>query len=339
MNKIINKYIFYEITKGFLLIFFIFLSIAWLLQFTRLISLTNLIQVDIFTIFYLSIFLIPNLITIIIPFVIMFGLTITFLKLHKDRELISLFSLGLHLKSIKKPLIIFTMIIVIFLIFFNFYISPNVYKQFKVKEHEIRNKVNFEKIMISNFIEINKNMFLDFRKENKSFKEVFIKFSENNDNFIYAKQAYITQNERQYFFKLINGFKITIINEGKIEKLVFDEYSLEVKNESFREYDNFDKNTFNIFDDLKNKNYSNIFFKFLDILIIILIIIIFFYNNIRNYNFYLNNILFYIFTSSLFIIGNQILKNSSYAINNLTILILCSCIILILYILIGRKNV
>ena len=82
--KKIDKYIFLEISKGFLLILFIFLSISWLLQFTRLLSLTNLIQVDILTIFYLSFFLIPNLITIIIPFVVIFGLVITFLKLHKD---------------------------------------------------------------------------------------------------------------------------------------------------------------------------------------------------------------------------------------------------------------
>ena len=107
MTKV-DRYIFLEIVKGNLLVFFIFLSISWLLQFTRLLTLTNLIQVDILTILYLSIFLIPNLITIIMPFVIMFGLIITFVKLHKDRELISLYSLGLNIKSITKPLMFFS---------------------------------------------------------------------------------------------------------------------------------------------------------------------------------------------------------------------------------------
>ena len=79
MNKI-DKYIFLEISKGCLFILFIFLSIAWLLQFTRLVSLANLIQVDIITILYLSIFLIPNLVTVILPIVIMFGLILSFLK-------------------------------------------------------------------------------------------------------------------------------------------------------------------------------------------------------------------------------------------------------------------
>ena len=164
MNKI-NKYIFMEILKGCFLIFFIFISISWILQFTRLISLTNLIQADLFTIFYLSLYLIPNLITVIMPFVIIFGLIITFIRLHKDKELISLYSLGLSLKSIKTPLFYFSTAVVFILIILNFYLSPKIYKDYKIKEHEIRNNINFEKILVTNFIEINKNTYLDFKKK------------------------------------------------------------------------------------------------------------------------------------------------------------------------------
>ena len=114
--KKIDKYIFLEILKGCLLILFIFLSISWLLQFARLISLTNLIQVDIITIFYLSMFLIPNLISIIIPFVIIFGLIITFIKLHKDKEIISIYSLGLSTNSLSRSLKYFTILIILILL-------------------------------------------------------------------------------------------------------------------------------------------------------------------------------------------------------------------------------
>ena len=115
MNKI-DKYIFFEISKGCLLILFIFLSISWLLQFTRLVSLTNLIQVDIITILYLSIFLIPNLITVILPIVIMFGLILSFLKLHKDKEIISIYALGLKTNAIVKALFFFSLLSISFLL-------------------------------------------------------------------------------------------------------------------------------------------------------------------------------------------------------------------------------
>ena len=93
MNKI-NFYIFAEIFRGFLLILFIFLSIAWLLQFTRLMSISNLLQIDTLSILALSVYLVPNLFTTILPFIVIIGISITFIKLFKDREIITIFTLG-----------------------------------------------------------------------------------------------------------------------------------------------------------------------------------------------------------------------------------------------------
>ena len=93
LNKI-NLYILLQIVKSCSLIFFIFISIAWLLQLTRLLSLTNLIQIDILNVFILSLYLVPNLITVIMPFIFIFGALLCFIKLNKDKEIIALFSLG-----------------------------------------------------------------------------------------------------------------------------------------------------------------------------------------------------------------------------------------------------
>ena len=105
LNRI-SSYIFIHIFKACTLIFFIFISISWLLQITRLFSLTNLLQVEIITIFLLSLFLLPNLITIILPFVVIFGVVLCFVKLNKDKELLAIYSSGLSYKVIKSPLII-----------------------------------------------------------------------------------------------------------------------------------------------------------------------------------------------------------------------------------------
>jgi len=338
MGKI-DKYIFIEICKGCLLVFFIFISVSWLLQFTRLISLTNLIQVDILTILYLSLFLIPNLASIIMPFVIMFGLIITFIKLHKDRELISIFTLGLNIKSILRPMIIFSLILLSLLIILNFYVSPKIYKNYKIKEHEIRNKINFEKIVISNFIEINKNTFLDFKKEGNKFKEVFIKFIDEKDNMIFSSDADIIQKDDKFKFILNDGFKITLLENNKIEKLEFDNYTLEITNSSYQKYDNFDNNTFNIFEDLKNKNYINILFKTTDSLIIIIIIIYFYYYNIRDYKLNVKNLLTYSAYCSGILIINQILKNSELSINLYIMFIILFSLFFCTYLFIGKNNV
>jgi lipopolysaccharide export system permease protein len=338
MNKI-DKYIFLEISKGCIFILFIFLSISWLLQFTRLVSLSNLIQVDIFTIFYLSIFLIPNLITVILPIVIMFGLILSFLKLHRDKEIISLYALGLKTNAIVKALLFFTFITVLFLLFFSLYVAPKIYKEYKIKEYEIRNKIDFEKIIVSNFIEINENTFLDFKKNNQKFTEVFIKFKNENDNFIYAEEATINQNKNKFIFKLINGFKVTLIEKNKIEKLEFTNYKLDIVNDNFKKYDNFDKNTFSIFDDIKNKDYLNIVNKITDTIIVITIILFFYFNNIKYYRFNFYYLTLFLFVSSTLLILIQIIKNLE--INYVLNILIISSIFLIssIYFLIGKKNV
>ncbi len=338
MTKV-DRYIFLEIVKGNLLVFFIFLSISWLLQFTRLLTLTNLIQVDILTILYLSIFLIPNLITVIMPFVIMFGLIITFVKLHKDRELISLYSLGLNIRSITKPLMFFSFFIISILIVFNFYVAPKVYKDYKIKEYEIRNKINFEKVLVSNFIEINKDTFLDFKNNNQSFKEVFIKFTDNKENMIYANEADIIQEDNIFNFKLVDGFKITLLENNKIEKLEFNNYTLEIINNSFQRYDNFDNNTFDIFEDIINKNYINILYKIADSIIVIFIIVFFYLNSVKIYNFTIKNLFVFIIFSTVLLIINQILKNSTFNISSYIIINFVILFILCSYFLIRNKNV
>ena len=338
MNKI-DKYIFLEISKGCLFILFIFLSISWLLQFTRLISLTNLIQVDMLTLFYLSIFLIPNLITVILPIVIMFGLILSFLKLHRDKEIISIFSLGLKTTAIIKALFFFTFLTIIFLLFFSLYLSPKIYKEYKIKEHEIRNKIDFEKIIVSNFIEINENTFLDFKRESQKYKEVFIKFKNEKDNFIYAEEATITQDKNKFIFKLIKGFRITLIDKNKIEKLEFENYKLNIVNNNFKKYDNFDKNTLSIFDDINNKDYLNIVHKITDTNIVIIIILFFYFNNIKYYKFDFYYLTLFLLLSSILLILNQIIKNLE--INYLLNIFIISFIFFIssIYFFIVKKNV
>ena len=338
MTKI-DKYIFLEICKGCSLVLFIFLSISWLLQFTRLISLTNLIQVDIFTIFHLSIYLIPNLVTVILPLVIIFGLILSFLKLHRDKEIISMYALGLKTSAIIKALFFFTFIAIIFLLVFSLYLSPKIYKEYKIKEYEIRNKIDFEKIIISNFIEINENTFLDFKKNNKKFKEVFIKFKNDKDNFFYAEEATIINDIDKFIFTLFNGFRITVVEKNKIEKLEFENYKLNIINKNFKEYDNFDKNTFSIFDDIKNKEYSNIVHKIADTVIVILIILFFYFNNIKFYKFNFYYLTFFLVISFSLLILNQMIKNLEidYILN---ILIIFSIFIIsLIYFYLGKKNV
>ena len=308
MNKL-NVYIFNELLKGFFLILFIFLSIAWLLQFTRLISVSNLLQIDSLSIFILSIYLIPNLFTIILPFIVIIGISITFIKLFKDREIITIYSLGLNTNVIKKPLLIFLILIIFISIFFNFYLSPNIYEKYKLNEYELRNTINFEKIIFSNFLELNENTIIDFKKNKKDFNDIFINYLDNKENIIYAKKGSIKKEKNIYIFNLNDGFKLTLLENGDIEKLEFEIYNLQFEDKDFKEYNNFDKNTLNFLEDILFKDYLNLSYKFYDSLIFVIIFYFFYFYNLKEYKFEISNILFFISSSAAILIINQIIKN------------------------------
>ncbi len=332
-NKI-NLYVFIQILKSCTLIFFIFLSISWLLQLTRLFTLTNLIQIDILSILYLSLFLIPNLLTVITPFILIFGIVLCFLKLNRDREIIAIFSLGLKLEPIKYSFIAFSLLVLIISMALNFYISPKIYEKYKIKEFELRNTVNIDKMVISNFIKINKDTIIDFKKNNNLYEDIFISFFDINENIIFAKNGFINNDESKYSFQLNDGFKISINKGNEIEKLEFENYVLNIINNSNEKYDNFDRNSFTIIDDLKTNNYLNITFKIFDIIICLFIIYYYYKNNVIRYNLQLNNNIYFIISSVFLLIVNQLLKNY-----NITIIIYTFSLVLIISCILFLTNV
>ena len=313
MHKI-NFYIFNEICRGFFLILFIFLSIAWLLQFTRLMSISNLLQIDTLSILGLSVYLIPNLFTVILPFIIIIGISITFIKLFKDREIITIFSLGLNIDVIRKPLFFFSFLIILLSIIFNFYLSPNIYEKFKLNEYKLRNTVNFEKIIFSNFMELNEKTIIDFKKEKDKFQDIFINYEEINENIIFAKSGSIKKEGANYLFSLYSGFKLTLLDNGNIEKLEFEKYNINFKDQEYREYNNFDKNTSNFIEDISVKDFLNLSYKFYDSFVLLIIFYFFYFYNLRNYRLEIKNILFFVLSSTFILLLNQIIKsiNSSF---------------------------
>tara|TARA_Y100001970_G_C14188517_1_gene833997 strand:- start:859 stop:1881 length:1023 start_codon:yes stop_codon:yes gene_type:complete len=330
----INLYIFIQILKSCTLIFFIFVSISWLLQLTRLFTISNFVQIDVINIIYLSIFLIPNLLTVIIPFILIFGILLCFVKLNRDRELIAIYSLGLETKPLRNPLFIFSIIVIIFYIIINFYLSPKIYEQYKIKEFELRNTINFDKMIISNFIKLNDNTTLDFKKNKDQYEDIFINYLDEKENIIFAKNGLIKEYINEFVFQLNNGFKLSINQNGEIEKLEFDNYKLNIENNSNTEFNNYDINTLTIFDDLKSKNYLNISYKVFDIIICLLIIIIFYRNNIIICKFDNKNNIFFILTSISILLINQLLKNSEiqmYGYLILNIFFISSVLILIYF--------
>ena len=333
--KKINLYVFIQIIKSCTLVFFIFVSIAWLLQISRLFSYLNNLQIDFVNVLFLSFFLIPNLINVTLPFIIIFGLIIAFIKFDKDNEIIAIFSLGLSIKEILKPFFLISIIAIFLYLFLNLFFSPYIYDKYKQKEFDLRNSINLDNINISNFIQLDENLILDFSKKEDVFEDVFIRFIGENENIVFAKKARIIKEPKKFIFNLSEGFKLSFIN-NKIEKLEFENYKLNFPLKNEKNYNNYDKNTLTLFNLIKYKDYKSMIERMFDTLILLTVIIFFYFNNIKDNKFSINHIFIYLFFSILIIIFQNIIKNLDFSLQFSFLLNIINFSIIYLFMLINK---
>ena len=333
--KKINLYVFIQIIKSCTLVFFIFISIAWLLQISRLFSYLNNLQIDFVNVLFLSFFLIPNLINVTLPFIIIFGLIIAFIKFDKDKEIIAIFSLGLSIKEILKPFFLISIITIFLYLFLNLFFSPYIYDKYKQKEFDLRNSINLDNINISNFIQLDENLILDFSKKEDVFEDVFIRFIGENENIVFAKKARIIKEPKKFIFNLSEGFKLSFIN-NKIEKLEFENYKLNFPLKNVNNYNNYDKNTLTLFNLIKYKDYNSMIERMFDTLILLTVIIFFYFNNIKDNKFSINHIFIYLFLSILIIIFQNIIKNLDFSLQFSFLLNIINFSIIYLFMLINK---
>ena len=312
MNKI-NLYVFTQIIKSCTLVFFIFISIAWLMQLSRLFSITNNLQIGFLQVFGLSLWLIPNLFNITMPFILIFGLVLTFIKFDRDKEIVAFYSLGISLNEIKKPIILIFLITILMYLSLNFFLSPYTYNIYKEKEFTLRNSIEFNKINISNFIEIDNNLIIDFENNEKFFEDVFINFHDKEENLIFSKNGTIDKKNDKLIFSLNDGFKLVIKN-NEIEKLKFDNYKIEFPNKTKNEYSKFDKNTIDFFElinERTEKNNKIIIQRLFDILILTSFILYFYLRVIVKNNYSLYNFILFIVLSIFCLILDNFIENFS----------------------------
>ena len=333
--KKINLYVFIQIIKSCTLVFFIFISIAWLLQISRLFSYLSNLKIDFVNVLFLSFFLIPNLINVTLPFIIIFGLIIAFIKFDKDKEIIAIFSLGLSIKEILKPFFLISIITIFLYLFLNLFFSPYIYDKYKQKEFDLRNSINLDNINISNFIQLDENLILDFSKKEDVFEDVFIRFIGENENIVFAKKARIIKEPKKFIFNLAEGFKLSFMN-NKIEKLEFENYKLNFPLKNENNYNNYDKNTLTLFNLIKYKDYKSMIERMFDTLILLTVIIFFYFNNIKDNKFSINHIFIYLFLSILIIIFQNIIKNLDFSLQFSFLLNIINFSIIYLFMLINK---
>ncbi|MGN6670091.1 MAG: LPS export ABC transporter permease LptF [Candidatus Nucleicultricaceae bacterium] len=204
----------------------------WLTQSLRFIDFVLLRGFPLTTFFKFIFFLIPDLLSILLPVATLIGVIYTYSKIYSDSELIILRASGLSNLQIIKPALMLSGIIIVILYAINFYFLPASFQKFKAMEAEIRTKVGTHMIHPGEFIPVkNVMLFVDKKNSDGSLEGILIQDDSNPEKkvIVMAEQGMIIEQEKSFKVVLLNGTRQEFnVTQQKPSLLTFKQYTMDL---------------------------------------------------------------------------------------------------------------
>lgn len=206
--KILTQYIKKSFFITFLSIFLPLFFIASIVFLIKLATYTAIIQLSLWEMITLFLFMVPELFFYTLPISFFVAATLTLFKLSNDNEIVVIFSLGIEPKTILK-VFLFPAALLSATLIFNFYM---IYPHIKILS---KNFLSYKKseakfnLSASEFGHKFGNWLLYINKENKdkSHSDVvlFNKSETKDEIFVKAKKAFVINDSGVLKLKLISG--------------------------------------------------------------------------------------------------------------------------------------
>jgi lipopolysaccharide export system permease protein len=232
--KRLTRYIFSQTFLMTLVLSGIFLVAVWLTQSLRFIDYVMSRGLPMALFFKLSGYLLPGLLSTILPITFLIAVLFIFSKLYADSELVVVRALGLsNLQIMIGPLL--TACLSLSLLYsLNLYVQPNATKNFKDLKNEIRNNLTGRWIQPGTFNDFNHvTFYVKAKTTSGAMQGVFLYDARNPENpvTITAQLGQIIETAQGLRLLLFNGSRQGIERHThKPTILNFDQYSLDVEN-------------------------------------------------------------------------------------------------------------
>ena len=213
MKNTIYKYFFHEFVSYFLVILFAFAAIIWTIQAVNFLDLV-IDDGHAFKIYILYSFLtIPKVLTKLIPFAFLIASILTILKLEKDNELILLWTSGLNKIHIVNLILRISLLIMLLQHLMASVINPETlnFSRTLLKNSELQFVPSLLKEKQFNDTVKGLTIFVDKKNDDGTYENILIRddisvltqVSSESSSTIFAKSAYLTENEKSLI--LLNG--------------------------------------------------------------------------------------------------------------------------------------
>ncbi len=235
-NFIFIKYIFLNILKPFLVISLVLTGIVWLSRSLRYIDLIINKGLSLSSYFWFVSLIAPKILALLLPLISFVAIIYTYQKLKGESELLIIETFGLSKLFLMVPAMLFGLIIALFLLLIEVYLSPSNYKTFKSFQSDLRNNFVMSTLEAGSFHNPMKGLtvYIDKASKNGVVENILIHDTRNKEveNTILAKEGIITNFENKtkvivfdgtrYVFNYKNK-KTTLLNFSKYEFQIISE--------------------------------------------------------------------------------------------------------------------
>jgi lipopolysaccharide export system permease protein len=223
-----------EITSSFLFLSVLLTGIIWLGQGLRHIDLLTTNNVSIETYISYVVLLLPKITLLTFPICVFLAILFNLNRLRNDSELIILGTSGKSEKNILiKPIILFSSLMFLVVLFFSLFLTPSSLKELRYKIIEIRSSgIHISLLKEKKFISPTNDftIFLQNRKDSEIFG-LLIHDQSNSDKpqtYIAEKGKFISIDDVS-FLKLFNGsIQIYDSDVNRVSEIAFDTYNLDL---------------------------------------------------------------------------------------------------------------
>ncbi|WNK01561.1 LptF/LptG family permease [Thalassospiraceae bacterium LMO-JJ14] len=231
-----TRYVLRQLFAGMILVSAGLTCIIWLSQSLRFVEMIVNRGVSAGTFVYMTMLLLPNFLTVILPIALFTIIVFTYSKMVTDRELVVMRAAGVGQFGLAKPALIITFLTLLFGYFLNLYLLPESYRAFRLLQWEIRNTYSHVLLKEGAFNPLSETVTVYIRERAADGQLLGILVHDERDETapvtLMAERGALVDTGKGPRVVMYNGNRQTIGTNNKLSILYFDRYVFEVPTSS-----------------------------------------------------------------------------------------------------------
>ncbi len=231
----LNKYVLRQLLVGMVIVTIGLTCVIWLTQSLRFVDMIVNRGLTAGTFVYLTMLLLPNFLTIILPIAVFTVVVFTYSKLISDRELIVMRAAGLSQHALARPALFLAILVCLFSYAINLYILPESYRMFRELQWEIRYNYSHVLLQEGRFNDVGNDVtvYIRHRASDEQLHGILVHDNRNKDNpvTIMAERGALVESKEGARVIMFSGNRQGVNKQtNRFSILYFDRYIFNFSN-------------------------------------------------------------------------------------------------------------